>query len=205
MRNRWQGETVAILASGPSLTFDDVEYARAHSDRVIAINETWRACPTADVLYAADARWWVKRRPTPDAFTGERWTTPLHYDTPEARAVLATLQQVETRRGHDVSLTPPIATGSNSSFQAMGLALWWGARRIVFLGLDMQFTRGQTHWHGDHTGGLANPASASLLEFARAFDTAAPQIAALGVEVINASRETALTCFKREELSVALP
>lgn len=95
-----------------------------------------------------------------------------------------------------------IHTGSNSGFQALNLAILAGASRVLLLGYDMQPTNGQSHWFGDHPGSL-NRASPFAV-FRKAFEDAADQIARLGVEVINCSRETSLTCFKRAALSEAL-
>ena len=73
MKN-WKNKTVTIMASGPSLCADDVCYAYLNSHKVIAINETWRLCPGADVLYGSDRDWWKLRAPSSFLFTGERWS-----------------------------------------------------------------------------------------------------------------------------------
>ena len=57
-----------------------------------------------------------------------------------------------------------------------------------------------THWHGDHVG-LANGNPASFIQH---FEKLAPELAAEGIECINASRATALTCFPRATLADAL-
>lgn len=95
-----------------------------------------------------------------------------------------------------------IHTGSNSGFQALNLAILAGASRILLLGYDMQPTDGKSHWFGDHPGSLNRTSPYAV--FRKAFDDAANQIARLGVEVVNCSRETSLTCFKRAALSDAL-
>jgi hypothetical protein len=64
----WVGETAAILASGPSLTREQCEAVRGKA-KVIAVNNQAidtdcdgvrvpAMAPWADVLYAADAKWW---------------------------------------------------------------------------------------------------------------------------------------------------
>src|SRR5262245_32226499 len=59
------GGTVACLATGPSLTRADVDLARAHCDGVIAINDAYTLCPTADILYACDGKWWTWHKGAP--------------------------------------------------------------------------------------------------------------------------------------------
>lgn len=202
MLNRWNGETVCIAASGPSLESADVWEAYDAGCKVITINETWRACPAAHALYAADYMWWIKRGPGPAAFVGERWTTSAQWPINQAE-LLASLNKVETKAGCDLTDAPPICTGNNSSFQAMSLAVLWGAKRIIFTGLDLSLgPNGKDHWHGAHDG-LASPVRA-LPVFLKAFEHVAPQLTARGVQVINASRQTALTCFPRMSMIHAL-
>lgn len=88
-----------------------------------------------------------------------------------------------------------IHEGGNSGYQAINLAFHAGVRRIVLLGYDMQRTGGRSHWFGDHPGRL-NVAS-PYERWVRDFASIAADLEAEGVEVINASRETALECFRR--------
>lgn len=91
-----------------------------------------------------------------------------------------------------------IGSGGNSGFQAINLAVQFGATRLVLLGLDYSLARG-VHWHGRHVG-LNNP-SASIVPLWRArLDAQAPRLAALGVQVVNASPESTLTAFEKVDL-----
>lgn len=203
MRDRWKGETVCIAACGPSLTAADVDYAGSRADRFIVINESWRLAPDADALYAADAAWWMKRGPQPTEFRGEHWSTSAQWSD-AARAARPHMNWVETKGGVNIVDEPPICTGNNSTFQAMSLAVIWGVTRIVFIGLDLKLAPdGKDHWFGFYPD-LTSPRNA-LGAFVSAFNCAAPQLKARGVEVVNASRETALECFPRMRLEHALP
>ena len=74
MRPDWcpdlSGARVLIVASGPSAAQVPMEQAKGKSF-VVAINESWRLCPWADMLYACDGTWWKKRNGVPE-FTGLR-------------------------------------------------------------------------------------------------------------------------------------
>ena len=91
----------------------------------------------------------------------------------------------------------------NSGAGAIALAAARGAHRIVLLGFDCQHTGGRRHWHGDHPAGTAGNAAPSTVakwpaQFAELRDR-------LGrIEIINCSRETALTVFPRKPLREAL-
>lgn len=138
--------------------------------------------PWADALYAMDRAWWrVHLDEVRHAFRGVLWS-PL--------AGIAGVKKVNF--GGSV---PP-----NSGAGAIGLAARLGARRIVLLGYDAQFTDGRAHWHGDHPAGLGN--AGSVGQWPKQFRDLARTL--IGVEVVNASRRTALECFPRVSLEDAL-
>jgi len=63
---------------------------------------------------------------------------------------------------------------------------------------------GALHWFGAHPAGLNNPDPDNLAAWAHAFTRMAPGLAQLGVEVVNCSRRTAITCFPRAPLEEVL-
>lgn len=102
---------------------------------------------------------------------------------------------------NEILLAPGcVGWGGNSGFQALNLAVQFGARDIVLIGYDMS----GNHWHGRHRGLLRNPESSVLQRWASRFDLVAPQLAALGVRVLNASRESAIRRFQKVSLAEAL-
>lgn len=100
--------------------------------------------------------------------------------------------------------TKRIHLGGNSGYQAVGLAYLWGASRIILLGYDMQLgPKGEKHHHGNHDGGLPN-LGADLAEWARRFVQLGADLRGQGVEVVNATRRTAIKCFERLPIEQAL-
>lgn len=96
-----------------------------------------------------------------------------------------------------------LGSGGNSGFQAVNLAAVAGARRIVLTGFDMSLNGG-SHWHGDHNDLLGNPDAKMLANCAKILDRAATILKGRGIEVVNASRETALTAYRRVSIGDAL-
>lgn len=90
----------------------------------------------------------------------------------------------------------------NSGYQAINLAYQFGAAKIILIGYDMQHTGGKTHWHGDHPKGLTN--AQGIEGWRKCFTPLAEDLAAIGVDVVNCSNETALTCFRRSTLQAEL-
>ena len=188
----WTGRTVACIASGPSLTTADCEAVRAAGLPTIAVNDAGLdMAPWADAHHACDGRWWHAH---PDALTHDRPKTCLVDDPPAGVVKLTCVSGggLDDRPGH-------VRAGQNSGYQALHLAAvnFGAAARVILLGYDMQHTGGQAHYHGTHAAPLRNPKPGDMREWARHFDGVAPELKRRGVEVINCSRATALTCFER--------
>lgn len=201
-RIEWKKAITVIFASGPSLNATDVDFSHcANFVKTIAVNESWRMCVDCpDIVYGADPPWWKNRRPM-GLIKAELWTQDKNWQNGEAKEL--GLMQIESRPGADISLDPTyIFQGANSSFQAMNLAILFGSRRIVFLGLDLGITDKKTHWHEyPDTFKRKEPGYAI---FRKNFEEAAPKLKELGIEVINASRRTTIDCFPQMTIQEAL-
>ena len=170
------------LASGPSLTQEDVETVRQWRGPgriVVVANTTFRAAPWADALFAMDSKWWrFYGDEVNKVFKGQRFTT----------SSLALTYGAKRLKGQ-------ITAWRNSGACAIAVAEMLGAERIALLGYDCQHDEGRTHWHGSHPEGLGDARTVNL--WPRKFEALAK---ALKVPVVNCSRRTALTCFQRGEL-----
>ena len=79
-------------------------------------------------------------------------------------------------------------SGGNSGFQALNLAVQFGARQIAFVGLDVH-TRSGPHWYGrNEWSGANNPGEANFRRWRRAFAVAARTLSNMGIDVANATR-----------------
>lgn len=84
----------------------------------------------------------------------------------------------------------------------MNLAYVLGAKKMILLGFDMQETGGKSHWHGNHPGALNR--HSPYKSWIPNFERLARDLRDAGVDVVNATRETALNCFKKVNLEDAL-
>lgn len=92
--------------------------------------------------------------------------------------------------------------GSNAGYQAINLAVHFGAKKIVLLGYDMRMQEGRTHWHNEpRPDGFADVLAQSMLPH---FATLVEPLEQLGIEVINATPDSALECFPKMSLEDAL-
>lgn len=96
-----------------------------------------------------------------------------------------------------------IGWGSNGGFQALNLAIQFGAAKVVLVGYDMSIEKG-IHWHGRHPPGLNNPRQASVDKWRAELDAQAPMLQQMGIEVLNASPHSRLTAYPRVPLLEAI-
>lgn len=186
----WTGRTVACIASGPSLTADDCESVRAAAVPTVVTNTTFRMCLWADALFGFDYQWWrVYGDEVRTTFRGRMFCQSSRYPQPHRG-----LEWPGMFRGY--------RSFGNSGACAAALAIAAGASRVVLLGFDAKPKDGRMHHHDDHPAPLRN--CDTMTKFVTQFERLA-QWAATRAEVVNASRETALTCFPRVELAAALP
>ena len=195
----WRGECVAIVGSGPSAKQVPLELLR---DRihVIAINDSYKLVPWADILYACDFNWWQLHRGARE-FIGLR----LSHDLRACNDYKLQRVMIEQVASNDVLLDKPtyVGAGGNSAFQAFNLALQFGVTGVVLIGIDCSIDHGM-HWHGRHPMPLSNPMEINLKRWRESFDGAAAKMRALGVDVVNCSAISKLTQYPKITIAEAL-
>lgn len=194
----WSQDVCAIIASGPSVTAENVEKLKGRC-KVIVVNNGCKIAPWADVLYAADDKWWecysdwknfAGLKITQHAAAAQQHRLRLVY--------LADPAGQDEKSRFTLDRKGYIARGGNSAFQANGLALQFGSRRLIWIGFDFN----GVHWHGKHNvgtsnkpTGLRNPRDYRLGVWAKTLDDNAPILARMGAEVLNCSPMSSLNAY----------
>lgn len=210
VQRAWAGHAVVILGGGPSLTSGDglARVKSARSDRegrplsVIAVNNAYQVAPNADVLYYADGRWWSWHKDRDDyrAFQGLRCSIEGSDGEGAGDPDVYRLQLDATAT---ISRDPTrLAHGGNGGYQAINLAALAGAKRIILLGYDMKHDGKRTNWHAGHP---IRTRERIVRNWIPNFRRLAVELANDGVEVINASEDTALDAFPRRPIAELLP
>lgn len=198
----WTGETVLIVGGGPSARMVDIAPAIGRA-KIIAINESHRLVPQADIVYGCDFAWWHKRRGLPNVsglrVSQDRAACDMY---PAIKRVFA-----DRKRGRDVLVLDPrkpdhIVWGGNSGSQAINLAANLGAVVIAVLGLDFRIDKG-LHWHGPHEG-LTNPQQPHCDRWLKVTEGAYADLTARGVRCFNLSPISRLTQWPTVTLAEAL-
>ena len=122
----WEGETVAVLGSGPSMTQALADSVKQH--RRICARRSVRFAPDADMLVTldgpSDAEFW----PEAKGFSG---ICVIGYECDEADAMYVNLphERVTLGEGHEIEIR-------NNGLAAIRIAAMAGAGKILLLGFD---------------------------------------------------------------------
>lgn len=184
--------TAICIASGPSLTRDDVDFCKGKG-KIYAVKEAHILAPWADVLYCADDDWIDNKKGVPD-FAGEKWSVNDRAKSRWGWNHVFGTSSIDW--GDDISC---IAYGGNSGFQAINLAVVQGASKVILLGYDYGFTRRKHFYDGtahDRVSRFSN-----YPDWLTRIDRAAKLIP---VPVINCSSASAIKCFPRMSIREAL-
>lgn len=194
----WNGGVAVIIGGGPSVTQDQIDLVQgAHSKgivHVIAINNAYQIAPWADVLYACDGVWWGWHYEDTADFQGLRITRSL-----SAKRTFPDLIWIEGE-AHDQGLSKrqdSIVNGKIGGYQAINLAVNFGAKRILLVGYDMQNIGGLSHWHGEHPN-KQRPIWKHRIEH---FKNMLPDLKKRRIEVINCSPGSALDAFPMGDIA----
>jgi len=193
----WQGATVAVLGSGPSMSLKVADSVK-HLPRIV-LNTTYQLAPDADYIYAADPMWWIWA--TEQLWwdhSSKGWKMTMesrsrqHPNVPKEIGVMryGGLHGFDDRPGY-------LRSGGNSGYQALHLAASMGAARILLFGFDCH----GGHWHGDHPDKLGNPMASTYAGWIRNFTSLAPLLRERGIEVVNCTPGSKLECFQPMELA----
>lgn len=190
----FDGQTVAIIGSGPSLaTFD---MGALDGRRFIVVNSGCRrlrqVATDKDILYFTDNAW-NENRPELAA----DWPGPVVCANRNAKARLRDavryidVTELTARMG-----TLPDATQASSGHIATSLAAVMGARKIVLMGFECRAVGGQTHGHTDYT---QTDEFIFVQRFLPGWQDLSRALDRMGVDVVNCTPESALTCFRQGE------
>lgn len=189
----WQGQTVAVMASGSSMSQAAADCVQ-HLPRV-TVNSTFRLARDADVIYAGDAKWWNANA---DALACPGIKAAIEIRPGIVPADLPADVVVLRNTGRDgYDAAGGMRTLDNSGAVALQIAVHARAARVLLLGFDY---RGE-HWHGPHAKALGNPDAPYLRKCVARFRALARGIP---VEVLNCSPDSALDCFPKVTIEDAL-
>lgn len=201
----WNDKPVAIIGGGPSLLGFDFDRLRGRF-HVVAVNASIFTVPWADAGFSLDRiamrNWWDRLCQA---------TMPLYLAVPlpylkdlsqppaDHMRFMWRIQRNTFARYHG-----QIASGGSSGFGALNLAWLKRAKKVLLLGFDYGATNGAWHHNESEYNFHFRQKPDDWLTRAGNFNLVAPLMRRDGVEVINASPQSAITAFPRMTIDEAL-
>lgn len=185
------------MATGPSAKTAGVDQLRGRF-KVIAIKEAaYNLCPWADAAYGCDAPWWKHRKGLP-GFKGIK----IGWD---AKIPFSDVRRIAIRKAENGSYVDTIivdepgviGSGKNSGFQALNIAVQFGAKRILLVGFDLA---GQHYYGRNDWFKAGNPDKGVFDACLKAWRENTDPIRDLGVQVFNSNSSSALRCFPKHSI-----
>ena len=197
-RPDWRGHTAVVVASGPSLTDEQITLIEHSVVFTIAVNNSYAKLRHPDVVYACDYLWWKLNHMKAKQNIPRRqlWTQD------RAAAEQFQLSHIQWE-GKDGLGKRGLRVNGNSGAGAINLAYHFGARRILLVGMDMKpGPNGEKHWHPDHPKPLVQ--GQQFEEWRKKMGVLAADLKTEGVTVVNCTPGSALTCFPMGDLEQEL-
>ena len=200
-RNDWTTKPAVIIGSGPSLSDEQLQAVQAARSadrcRVIAVNNTAARAHFADIVYFGDYLALRQYLPTlRRVTTGEWWTAS------QAAAERWQIHVVKSCNRPGLG-DERVHLNGNSGLQALNLATLFGARRVLLLGFDMRLgANGAKHWFGEHPAPLVQ--EMLFDEWRHKAVQIAKDAQVQGVDIVNVTPGSALTCFPAANLNEVL-
>lgn len=199
----WAESTVFIIGGGPSLLQQDLSLI--HSHRVIGVNQAFRLGNWIDVCWYGDKQWYSQNLKDIKNFGGLVLTCSAEARK-EKRWKRVKYVGRSKRVGIEYKKRTHVAWNGNSGASAVNVAYWLGAKRVVLLGFDMKVPNSidePDHWHDLYEKNIDKKTGKYHDPYPR-FMKGWPQIKkdaeTIGLEIINATPDSALTLFEYQPL-----
>ena len=197
-------KTAVVVASGPSLTKEDCELVENSGIDVLVVNDCYKMIPSAKYIFACDIMWWI-----------------VHYESVPKSMLAYTLNVAPVARKivgadkflHELERTwdygvyrQKVHHGGNSGYIAVQLAWQLGYDRLLLLGYDQKFAPdGKRHWFGDHDKKKFAKNADEVETWPNLLDRLiGDMIRYEHVDIVNCSRDTALTVPRRSTIDTEL-
>ena len=218
----WEGGDVWILGGGPSVfaqfnipkdVVDNVmsgasppsvysSYMKAlHKKHVIGINVAYLIGDWIDMVFFGDSGFFLAHKAALAVFPGLKVT--CHSGASGNSWVKFLGRDGSKPRG--ISSAPNLVSwNSNSGAAAISVAAHSGAKRIILLGFDMRLSEDhRQHWHNVYGKGFIDPKDDRKMRklpfqrHLRGFDVIAEDAKRMGIEILVANPDSAITQFPK--------
>lgn len=188
---RLWNSTVFILGGGPSI--NAVDFSLIKDKHIVGVNDAFKLGNWVDVCWFGDERWYQWNKEKLRHYQGILFGCP-----PNSHKIV---KVINVLRSDICGISPSpdrIYWNKSSGGSAINLAYHLGATKIVLLGYDMHVVDDRHNWHSNHKHIPRN----DIYErrFIPPFEKIAQDADRIGLEIINATPNSALTVFPHKRL-----
>ena len=194
----WSGQTVVCIATGPSLTRSQLDVIRQSGVKTIGINDIGVREDWIDIWYAADYNFW-KHYSNRAELVSMLKVCADDQMFKHPKIVDLYLNVLDKAKGKQF-IPGYSLNGGHSGFQALCMAISFGAVRIILVGYDCKAKGHKTNFFGAKCQSLFKPSPYADWP-AHYANLKAPE----NVEILNATPGSAITAFPMVELELCLP
>lgn len=171
---------------------------RIHKKHVIGINMAYKIGDWMDIIFFGDKGFFLTHEADLAVYPGLK--VSCHHVAGNRPWVK--LVGRDKKRPKGISSHPAMVSWNyNSGAAAISLAVHTGAKRIILLGFDMKLSNThKQHWHNSYGRGEITTKRPHTLPFdrhLRGFVEIAKDARRLGIEILNANPESAISDFKK--------
>ena len=185
----WPGATCYVIGGGPSIgDLSEEDWNVIRKKRTIVTNNAYLIASWAEVLFFMDWKWFEQHENKLKRYHGLKVTIAA-----QGRGKKGILF---CERGSKNLLAPyswVINNGSNSGYCGINLAVHFGVKRIILVGFDMALRDKKHNYHNEHQRVMKD--NTYREQFLPAFESLPDPLRKKGVEVLNATPESALKTF----------
>ena len=221
----YEGETVVIVATGPSITDEQIVHlydARMlNRIKVITVNNAYQIFPFTDIQVACNDNWWeyyLLHDPSLRTIKADCWTR--YKNISEKYGINYIDSIVKDGLSGDQSV---VHINHGSGPMAINFATLYGFKKIILLGHDMKYAKdydgknqkvGSTprHYFGEYPKSMQHfPQSKNSIDqegrivgLIRTYEKMIPDLISMKVDVVNCTPNSALECFRKSDLIAEL-
>lgn len=165
-----------------------------HDKHVIGINGAFRLGDWVDICFFGDKEWYFENAFDLKSYKGLMVGCANSFAlTGWQREGIHHVQQDDLKPYGIHPQADKVCWNYNSGAASISLAYSLGCKRIILVGFDMQLTDGEGHWHNLYNNKTDMPFHKHLI----GFDQIASDAKKLGITIINASPDSAITQFQK--------
>ena len=191
---KFKQSKVVIFGNGPSL-LSTIPKTGIRSCPVIGVNDAAFLGDWIDVMFFGDAKWYDHNEKRIGAFPGSIYTYNRHPENRKVSGFTSRVRVVPGKGGVGIWVEDfRVNFNRSSGACAINLAYHLGAKTIILLGFDMRQIDGRKNWC-DRPYESKNTKEMSYCKFLFPFTAIARDAKKLGLIILNATPDSALTHF----------